>query len=34
MTALPLTTFPGIEDFPTFSPDGTQVAFMWKRPTA
>ncbi len=32
MTALPLTTFAGIEDFPTFAPDGTQVAFMWNGP--
>ena len=32
MTALPLTTYAGIEDFPTFSPDGTQVAFMWNGP--
>ena len=32
MTALPLTMYAGIEDFPTFSPDGTQVAFMWNGP--
>src|SRR6185369_6719552 len=29
--ALPraLTTFPGSEVFPSFSPDGSQVAFQW-----
>jgi Tol biopolymer transport system component/serine/threonine protein kinase len=25
----PLTTYAGSESFPSFSPDGTQVAFMW-----
>jgi len=29
LTAVPLTSYPGTEDFPTFSPDGSQVAFMW-----
>ena len=29
LAAVPLTSYPGIEDFPTFSPDGNQVAFMW-----
>jgi serine/threonine protein kinase len=28
-TILPLTTFPGDERLPTFSPDGTQIAFVW-----
>ncbi len=32
LTAVPLTSLPGIEDFPTFSPDGNQVAFMWNGP--
>jgi len=27
---VPLTTLPGTEDSPTFSPDGTQVAFVWE----
>jgi hypothetical protein len=25
----PLTTLPGMEVFPSFSPDGSQVAFAW-----
>ena len=29
LTAVPLTSYPGSEDFPSFSPDGTQVAFSW-----
>jgi eukaryotic-like serine/threonine-protein kinase len=29
LTALPLTSYPGFEDSPSFSPDGTQVAFQW-----
>ena len=29
LTAVPLTTYPGSENSPTFSPDGTQVAFSW-----
>jgi serine/threonine protein kinase len=28
-TVVPLTTFSGDERFPTFSPDGNQVAFAW-----
>jgi serine/threonine protein kinase len=27
--AVPLTSYPGSEDGPSFSPDGTQVAFAW-----
>jgi len=27
--AVPLTTYPGTENTPSFSPDGTQVAFVW-----
>ena len=29
LNAVPLTTYPGIEDEPTLSPDGSQVAFTW-----
>jgi eukaryotic-like serine/threonine-protein kinase len=29
LTAVPLTSYPGNEDRPTFSPDGSQVAFVW-----
>ena len=31
VTPAPLTTLPGSETFPTFSPDGTEVAFAWLR---
>ncbi len=29
LKVLPLTTYPGSERFPSFSPDGNQVAFSW-----
>jgi Tol biopolymer transport system component/serine/threonine protein kinase len=29
LTAVPLTTYPGSQFAPTFSPDGNQVAFTW-----
>jgi len=29
LIAVPLTSYPGSEDSPSFSPDGSQVAFMW-----
>ena len=32
LAAVPLTSYPGIEAFPSFSPDGSQVAFMWNGP--
>jgi serine/threonine protein kinase len=31
MRVVPLTTLSGVEDTPSFSPDGTHVAFAWKR---
>ena len=30
--AVPLTTYPGFQDGPTLSPDGSQVAFSWNGP--
>jgi Tol biopolymer transport system component len=29
LTAVPLTTYPGFQGAPSFSPDGNQVAFSW-----
>ena len=29
LVAVPLTSYPGNESWPSFSPDGTQVAFAW-----
>jgi len=29
LTAIPLTSYPGYENGPSFSPDGNQVAFAW-----
>ncbi len=29
MSVVPLTTYPGEESYPSFSPDGNQVAFSW-----
>ena len=31
LTAVPLTTYPGRERSPSFSPDGNQVAFEWAK---
>lgn len=33
LRAVPLTTLPGIERSPSFSPDGDHVAFTWDGPT-
>jgi Tol biopolymer transport system component len=29
VTVVPFTSFPGVETAPTFSPDGSQIAFAW-----
>lgn len=31
LRAAPLTAYEGSEEFPTFSPDGSQIAFAWNR---
>ncbi len=33
LEAVPLTTYPGSEGFPSLSPDGSHVAFSWDGPT-
>src|SRR5207237_1995335 len=32
LRAVPLTTLPGLARYPSFSPDGNQVAFTWTGP--
>jgi serine/threonine protein kinase/WD40 repeat protein len=32
LTAVPLTTYPGFQIEPSFSPDGSQIAFSWDGP--
>ena len=32
LRVVPLTSYEGREEFPTFSPDGSQVAFIWQGP--
>ena len=32
LIAVPLTTYPGLQSFPSFSPDGNQIAFAWSKP--
>jgi serine/threonine protein kinase len=32
LTAVPLTTYPGFQTEPSFSPDGSQIAFSWDGP--
>jgi len=34
LLVLPLTTLPGVEDYPAFSSDGSQVAYSWVGPEA
>ena len=31
LTAIPITSYPGNQMWPTFSPDGNQVAFTWQK---
>ena len=31
VTVIPITTYPGFEAAPSFSPDGNQIAFAWSR---
>ncbi len=31
---VPLTSLPGHEEYPSLSPDGTQIAFIWRRKSA
>ena len=32
VTVTPLATYPGVKDFPAISPDGSAVAFSWRKP--
>ena len=32
VTVMPLATYPGVKDFPAISPDGSAVAFSWRKP--
>jgi serine/threonine protein kinase/Tol biopolymer transport system component len=30
LSVVPLTSYPGVEQYPSFSPDGNEIAFIWK----
>ncbi|HSU55785.1 MAG TPA: hypothetical protein VLT36_17145, partial [Candidatus Dormibacteraeota bacterium] len=32
LASVPLTSYPGIQQFPSFSPEGSRIAFSWEEP--